>query len=210
VIAGLASTALTGGEPQLQGLQLAIRGIIHVLLGTGGIVLALRLAKSNLSDLGLVNQHLASDALIGTAVGILLPLLQFGLILPNTGGAARSDVAASRAIIGDSPGGLTGAVILGWTVGGFAEELFFRGHIFRTIRGWLGPNRFGLTVALLVSILSFGLLHAYQGIAGMMDTGFFAIVMSLLYLWRGRLAAPMIAHGLNDMLLLIGLYVLPF
>ncbi len=206
--AGSLAAALPDSGGPVPGWLWVLRSVVQVLLATAGLALALRLVRVRLPDLGLVKKSLASDVLIGVAVGLLLPLLQLTLIIPHTGGAARSDVIASRAIMGDSLGGLVGAIIMGWLVGGFAEELFFRGYIFYTLRGWLPDKRLGVGVALLVSTLLFGLLHAYQGVVGMLDTGLFALLMALLYLWRGRLAAPMIAHGLNNMLLFIGLYLL--
>jgi len=62
-------------------------------------------------------------------------------------------------------------------------------------------------VAVLVSTLYFAAAHTYQGWIGWLDTGVAGLIWAGLYLWRGRLTAGIVAHGLNDMLLLIGLYL---
>ena len=204
----LVTLAIVGSPDKIVGLSLALLGLVKMLLMTGAIAVAMRLANRRLRDLGLTTVNWRTDVVIGAAIGVVWPLLEFLVLIPATGGAARSDVVASRALIGDSPWGLLGVIIVGWTAAGFGEELFNRGHIIYTLRNLLGNKRWAIVVAVIISTLYFGINHRYQGWVGMLDTGAFGLIMALLYVWRGRLTAPMIAHGLNDMLLFIGLYFL--
>jgi hypothetical protein len=204
----LVTLAIVGSPDKIRGLPLALFGVVRMVLATGGIAIAMRLANRRLGSLGLTTVNWRADVAIGAAIGVIWPLLEFLVLIPNTGGAARSDVVASRALIGDSPWGLLGVIIAGWIGGGFGEELFNRGHIIYTLRNLLGNKRWAIVVAVIISALYFGIGHLYQGWVGMVDTGAFGLIMALLYVWRGRLTAPIIAHGLNNMLLFIGLYFL--
>lgn len=205
--AAVATLPFGGSLQAIKGPSLAVFAFVFVLLATGGTAIVLRIIDVKLPDLGLRPDHWKSDLLIGGVGGVLMPLIQFTVIIPNTGGAARSDVIESRAFIGNSFSGLIAAIILGWLVGGFAEELFYRGFLITILRNIFGNRGWSVMLAALLSTLYFAKGHAYQGWIGMLDTGIAALIWAGLYLWRGQLAPGIIDHGLNDMLLLIGLYL---
>lgn len=207
IIGVLATLPFGGNMQELKGPPLAVFAVARALIVVIGIALAVRMVRLKLPDLGLKFENWRGDVVIGLALGILMPLIQFGLVIPNTGGAARSDVIASRALIGESLAGLAAAILLGWVIGGFTEELFYRGFLITTLRNLFGNGRWAIAVAVILSTLYFASGHAYQGWVGMLDTGIAALLWAGLYLWRGRLTAGILAHGLNDMLLLLGLYL---
>lgn len=117
---------------ELEGPTYALVGVIRAALGLAAIVVALRIVTLRLRDVGLVTTQWRNDAVLGAAIAIGFALLQFVVIIPNTGGAARSDIVANAAQIGTSPWGVFGFIVLAWT-GAFSEELFFRGHFFTTL-----------------------------------------------------------------------------
>ena len=89
-----------------------------------------------------------------------------------------------------------------------AEELAFRGFVFRTLR-----DRFGVKFALPISALAFALIHLpYWLMAGEMSGGAIAIefgVMLLfgagfavLFQWSGSLWSPLVCHWLNNLLMI--------
>jgi len=84
---------------------------------------------------------------------------------------------------------------------GICEELIFRGFLIRYLEavvpglGWSG--------AILAAALVFGIDHGYQGWKGMLQTGFLALVFTLLFVLAGNLWVPMIAHALLDLRLLL-------
>lgn len=147
-------------------------------------------------------------ALPGLLLGLVWPLLQLFVLIPLTGGAAREDVVASRALIGGNLSGLLGAIVLSWTLAAVGEELFFRGHLIAGLRGLLGQGRFATLIAVAASVIFFAVTHAYQGLIGMLDVGLFGLLLAWLYLRSNSLLPSIIAHGLSNTLLFIGLYFL--
>lgn len=191
----------------LEGTTFALVGLLQIALVTGGIALALRICGLRLRDIGPTAAHWRADALIGAAVAIAWAALQFLVIIPATGGAERSDVAANAAQLGQSAWSIPAFVVLAWT-GGFAEELFFRGHLLTLAPRLLGGGLAGTVLAAAGVIALFAALHAYQGIAGVLDTAFYGgLTLTLLFLGRGgRLTAPVVAHALWNSLAAAGIY----
>lgn len=78
---------------------------------------------------------------------------------------------------------------------GLCEEVVFR--------AWLldGLHRIGLDGLTLVAIASvvFGLAHYYQGIVGIVVTGFLAVVFCALYFLSGTLWLPIVIHAIVDL-----------
>lgn len=192
---------------ELQGATYALVGVIRAILGLAAVMIALRLIQLRIRDVGLVSAHWRSDALIGAAIALVFTLVQFVIIIPNTGGAARSDIVANAAQIGDSAWGVFGLIVLAWT-GAFSEELFFRGHFFTTLRNLLGRSGIALAVAVMATVALFAAGHGYQGWVGVVDTGFYGgLTLTLLYVWRGRLTACIVAHALWNTLATIAIYL---
>jgi membrane protease YdiL (CAAX protease family) len=85
---------------------------------------------------------------------------------------------------------------------GLGEELFFR---------LLLPLLLTLTtgsalLACLLATLIFGLVHMYQGIAGVLATSILGLAFMVLYLWTGTLWIAMLAHAILD---IVGVTVRP-
>lgn len=192
---------------ELEGPTYALVGLIRAVLGLAAVAVALRFVKLQLRDVGLVSAHWGSDVLIGTVIAVVFALIQFLVIIPNTGGAGRSDVVANAAQIGDSIWGVFGFVVLAWT-GAFSEELFFRGHFFTTLRNLLGGSRAALMAAIVATVVLFAAGHGYQGWAGVIDTGFYGgLTLTLLYVWRRRLTPCIVAHALWNTLATVAIYL---
>lgn len=192
---------------EMEGPTYALVGVMRAVLGLAAVAIALRLVNLGLREIGLVTTQWRSDVLVGAVVAVVFALVQFLLIIPNTGGASRSDIVANSAQIGSSIWGVFGFVVLAWT-GAFSEELFFRGHFFNMLRNVLGDSRAGLVVTVLATVVLFAAGHGYQGWAGIIDTGFYGgLMLTLLYLWRGRLTACIVAHALWNTLATVVLYL---
>ncbi|MGD2130429.1 MAG: CPBP family intramembrane metalloprotease [Lysobacterales bacterium] len=192
---------------KLQGPTYALVGMIQAVLGFLAVAIALGLVKRGVRDVGLVSAHWRNDALIGAAVAVVFALVQFLVIIPNTGGAGRSDIAVNAAQIGDSAWGVFGFVVLAWT-GAFSEELFFRGLFFTAVHKMLGGTNAALAVAVAATVALFAAGHGYQGWAGVVDTGFYGgLTLTLLFVWRGRLTACIVAHALWNTLATEAIYL---
>jgi membrane protease YdiL (CAAX protease family) len=208
VLGGISALALAGDEAAIMGnfWPMVILSIIQAVVIVFGIRYVWRIVKGGWASIGFDKQNWMQDALYGSAVGLTLAILQYFVILPLTGGAQRSDIIASAEIMGTSPLGLTAAIILGWLAGALSEEIFYRGHLIRSLSKLLGGGRWTLMVSSIVSIAIFAYGHIYQGWIGALNAGMVAIVYTALFLWRKRLTAGIVAHGVYNTLAFLGIY----
>lgn len=182
---------------ELAGSTYAIVALLFAPLSFGAVSAGLRLARTPLGAAGFTVVKAWDDARIGAGIAVIWAALQFGIIIPLTGGAERADIVVNAQQVGDSLAGLAAFLLLAWA-GGFAEEVFFRAHLMTTLRGALGTSPAASAVVVLVPTILFAVLHGYQGgWVGMADTGAFGgVTLSLLFFWRGRLLPCVVAHGL--------------
>ncbi len=83
-------------------------------------------------------------------------------------------------------------------VGGFKEEVQ-RAFILKRFERDLG----GIWVGLLIWTPVFAALHYVQGVDKAIGAGVLGLIFGLLYAWRRRLAAPIVAHALYDITTLL-------
>ena len=96
---------------------------------------------------------------------------------------------------------------LNWTVAAFGEELAFRIVLMRGIAFALGDSRRAFGVALIAQAVVFGLIHAYQGPAGILDTSINGLIFGGLTLAaRGSIWPAAIAHGSSNTIGIMALY----
>lgn len=77
---------------------------------------------------------------------------------------------------------------------GICEELLFRGFI-----QWMLLSYVGLWPAVVLQVVSFGVAHAYQGVPGMLRTGFVGAFLTAVVLLSGSLYPAMLLHALMDL-----------
>lgn len=193
---------------ELAGPTYAIVAMLFAPLALGAVGVGLRLARCPLSAAGFTLENVRADVPVGAAVAVIWAALQFGIIIPLTGGADRADVVVNAEQIGATLSGLVGFVLLAWG-GGFAEEVFFRAHLMTTLRGILGASPVATALVVLVPTVLFATLHGYQGgWIGMLDTGVFGgATLSLLFLWRSRLLPCVVAHALWNTIASVVIFV---
>ncbi len=98
-------------------------------------------------------------------------------------------------------------LLLSWIIGGFGEELIFRGFLMNRLAQVFGGTRVAWAAALVLQAVIFGLGHSYQGAIGIIVTGVTGLAMGAIYLMvKRRLWIPIIIHGLNDSVGFILLY----
>lgn len=89
---------------------------------------------------------------------------------------------------------------------GIFEELT---RIFLLSRLWkIWENPIWCWATVLLSGILFGLMHSYQGPAGVLSTGISGLIMGIFYLRFGRIFPMVIAHYLHDALQFITIYVM--
>jgi membrane protease YdiL (CAAX protease family) len=78
---------------------------------------------------------------------------------------------------------------------GVCEELLFRGYVIERVRMLTGSIWLGA----VISLIGFTVAHlAGFGLAGAIQIGVWAIVVTLLYVWQRNVVACMLMHALND------------
>lgn len=142
----------------------------------------------------------AGVALIQLTGYLLEPL--FERLLGGTRDLTRfSGVAAS-------PAELLKLMALSWTFAAFGEELAFRILLMRGVAFALGDSRLAFGIALIVQAIVFGLVHAYQGPAGIVGTAINALIFGGLTLAaRGSIWPAAVAHGANNTIGIVALYL---
>lgn len=98
---------------------------------------------------------------------------------------------------------LTAGLVVAWIFGAFVEELLFRGFLLNTLAKLFSHSGNPLWIswigAVFITSVFTGVGHFYQGIVGMLGTGFIALGFSAVYLLNRRnLWSCILAHGLYD------------
>lgn len=172
------------------------------------IVLYLRRQKKTLRDLGLKRNGVTTHTLI---VGIFSALLwisfnkwvyypfitHFFVVPPYT----------EYNFIRNKLSNLILTLIAAWIIGGFFEEIVFRGFIQTTFRGWFTKSKNSFLLAGLFTSILFGLYHWQQGIFGMVSSFFGGLLWTyLLWRFKGNLWYPIISHAVYDTIALLMIY----
>jgi hypothetical protein len=116
------------------------------------------------------------------------------------------DLSDFRFLVG-KPGMLAVTIAFMWPLAAFGEELVYRGYLMSRVAGLGGGTR-GAWGASLVGVSAlFGLGHEGQALTGMVQEGFAALLLGLLYLGCGRtLPVPIIAHGVSNTVAFVLIY----
>ncbi len=80
---------------------------------------------------------------------------------------------------------------------GVCEELVYRGFLLHYLHAF--PFHVGLTSALIIAALIFGIGHLYQGVLGAVQTALIGFVFGVMFIVTGNLLLPMAVHALLDL-----------
>jgi membrane protease YdiL (CAAX protease family) len=98
-------------------------------------------------------------------------------------------------------------LIAAWLIGGFYEEIVFRGFIQTTISEWFVKSNHSFWLAGLLTSVLFGLYHWQQGIFGIVPSFLGGLLWTwLLWRYRGNLWYPIISHAMFDTIALTMIY----
>jgi membrane protease YdiL (CAAX protease family) len=138
---------------------------------------------------------------VGLLVGISYQLVGTFAIEPvitRLTSGELPDVSVFRPLVGDKMQ-LAHWIAISWSLAAVIEEIAYRGWILtRCAEIWRFSRRSWVGGMLASSVL-FGIIHAYQGVSGMIATGLTGLVFAGVYLSTGRnLWASITAHGAMD------------
>jgi len=180
----------------------------YALVCLAVIIFYLRGQKKTLPDLGLKRNGLAAHTFV---VGIVSALLwiafnkwvyhafitHFFVVEPYT----EYDFIRNKLT------NLVITILAAWIVGGFYEEIVFRGFIQNTFQWWFKKGKFSFFLAGLLTSILFGLYHWQQGIFGMVPAFLGGLLWTfLLWRYKGNLWYPIISHAIYDTIALVMIY----
>jgi membrane protease YdiL (CAAX protease family) len=189
-------TKINGG---LSGVNLLFIALFQFITVCSLIWFSLRLLKKDYKYIGWSGKNWRSDTLLGLLVGLTWTALQFGVIIPNTGGAERADIAQMVTMFDGTWLGTVSFIALGVIGGGIAEEIYNRGYFITILKDTFKNPKTGTWIAAILSIAFFAAGHLPADALGWFDILVPTIAYTLLFLYTKRLTASIIAHGIYNM-----------
>lgn len=103
---------------------------------------------------------------------------------------------------------ITYLITVVWIGAALGEELLMRGFLLNRLTDVFGKNKMGWVVAMVIHAIVFGMLHIYQGLAGIITTTFIALVLGTVYLVaKKRLLPVILAHLIINTISLTAFYL---
>ena len=196
LFAGL-SRAVRSGVPRQSRLPAYVYLLVYQWLLVG-CVLALWIENRRAWSLLLLGsphrwQFAVSLAVAGAFLVVVHMQRRNSLRRPEFEQTARSQVAQVEAIVPRSA--LERRL---WTfvaiTAGCCEEILFRGFLFAFFASFAGS-----VMAVLTTVVLFGLFHGYYGWRGILRTALFGFLLTLMALWSGSLIPVIIIHAAVDL-----------
>lgn len=172
------------------------------------ITLLLRRRGESWAHLGFHKPRRWSVAIVqGAVIAVLVLSVMLGIELMLEGLFKTPDDSFLDEVRGNLWLYLYFVAVVSWLAQGLGEELLFRGFIMTRLAQMFRLNRAAWGAAVLVQGVLFGLMHGYQGIAGMISAAGAGVVFGISYLMTGRNLLPcVIAHALCGTVLSSVLY----
>ncbi|MCH2449034.1 MAG: CPBP family intramembrane metalloprotease [Gracilimonas sp.] len=189
-------TKINGG---LSGVNLLFIALFQFITVCSLIWFSLRLLKKDYKYIGWSGKNWRSDTLLGLLVGLTWTALQFGVIIPNTGGAERTDIAQMVTMFDGTWLGTFSFIALGVIGGGITEEIYNRGYFITILKDIFKNPKTGTWIAAILSIAFFAAGHLPADALGWFDILVPTIAYTLLFLYTKRLTTSIIAHGIYNM-----------
>jgi membrane protease YdiL (CAAX protease family) len=167
------------------------------------VAMAVLLHRAMLSDFGLALPHGWLPTL-GFAVGWLVLMLAYSPLADRiaTRFFAKPPTLGAFRALQQSRLKLAVGIVIAWILGGFLEELVFRGVVLRAIEVQLAPLLTApgaSAVAILVAAAGAGVIHLYQGPRAVIVIVQLSALFGLLFVVSGHnLWSVILCHGLYD------------
>lgn len=177
--------------------------------------ISIRLRGLRWKDVGLrttAPEPVLKICIIGVVVGIAMEALELFATQPLLTKILGQgpDLEQLRPLIGNWKLLILG-IVLSWTLAAFAEETIYRGYLTNRVAEIFARSKSAWVIAAILVTLLFGLAHFPQGPTGIIENFIDGAILAALYFATGRnLWAPIIAHGIQDtidvLLIYLGVY----
>ncbi len=189
-------TKINGGKI---GINLLFIALFQFFCVTTLLYVSLKILKKDFRYIGLRFVNIKKDILLGIIFGALWTILQFVLIIPNTGGMNRPDIQGMLSMYDGSLIGTLSFIALGIIGGGITEELFNRGYFINVLKDVFKKPKTGLWFSAILSIVIFSLGHMPSTTLDWFDILIPTLMYTLLFISTKRLTASIVAHGIYNM-----------
>jgi membrane protease YdiL (CAAX protease family) len=196
-------TKINGGKIGINLLFIALFQFFTII---ALLYASLKILKRDFSYIGLRFVNVKKDILLGLGFGSLWAILQFLLIIPNTGGINRPDIEGMVGMYDGSLIGTLSFIALGVIGGGITEELFNRGYFINILKDVFKNTKTGLWFSAILSIVIFSLGHMPRTSLDWFDILIPTIVYTSLFITTKRLTASIVTHGIYNMTAIILTY----
>jgi membrane protease YdiL (CAAX protease family) len=198
-----------------QGRPLSIKRLFLYTILIGGTMTAVMLlllrylCGERIRDLNLQPGRWWLDILVGVGLAVLTLGVKALTDKPINKAFPRKEASGLGTVVDEMVSNpLLFALIIGPMLvfgAGVFEELT---RVFMLTRLWnLGSSVAWRWSAVLLSALLFGLIHLYQGPAGVVSTGIFGLILAVYYALFGRVVPMMVGHYLNDAIQFTAVYI---
>lgn len=196
-------TKINGGKIGINLLFIALFQFLSIITL---LYISLKILKKDFSFIGLRFVNVRKDILLGLVFGALWTILQFLIIIPNTGGINRPDINGMLEMYDGSLMGTLSFIALGVIGGGITEELFNRGYFITVLKDVFKKPKTGLWFSAILSIVIFSFGHMPVTSLDWFDILIPTIMYTLLFITTKRLTASIVAHGIYNMTAIILTY----
>lgn len=110
----------------------------------------------------------------------------------------KTDISSYDYLRGSLPDYLM-LLIIGFVLGGFIEEIIFRGFLITRLSSLFRIEWIGNLIAIVVSSASFGYAHLYYGWSGVISTGLFGVISGLIFIKSNKMLwYSILIHGFSN------------
>jgi membrane protease YdiL (CAAX protease family) len=144
---------------------------------------------------------IARELTIGLVMGAVIFAVHEYVMSPLVSGLlADSGISNMRISSRSNPLGpdIAAALAIGVLGGGVVEEALYRGYVLTRL-----SERMPVWLALVPMLALFGALHFGLGLGGIAIATFTGLLLSLLFVWRESVVAPMVAHACVNVLVIL-------
>lgn len=161
------------------------------------VLLWVRRSRTPWREIGFVRpRSWTRTVVVGTLFGVAFKLAMKALVMPLLG---ADPVNHAYHYLAGNPAALPGALLLVIVVGGFAEEILYRGYFFERLGKLLGTGTAAKVVTVLLTSAVFALAHyREQGLAGSEQAMFTGLVFGIVFARTGEIWLPMVMHAAFD------------
>jgi membrane protease YdiL (CAAX protease family) len=93
-------------------------------------------------------------------------------------------------------------------LGGFCEEIIYRGYILKRLAKILGDTKRAWLLSAIIAAIVFGIGHSYQGASGILATAVIALLFGLIFAFnRNNLFVLVLTHGIYNTIAITMIYL---